>query len=1779
MTIREWLRARKTVASATVLAVALAVPVTAAVIYEGFPLDDVDLMARDVWVTKGSERMAGRLNMQIRELNGGVNTGSAIEVLQDGDAVFIHDPDRDSLVRVDPSYTDLREAVELPAGSTVSYGSERLVVTSADGIVWAIDATQPLLFSPEGEPLGELGSGARSVVTTSGAVVAFSPEQGSFVKLDPLGGAPVTLATGIDVGGAFELVAVGERVVLFDVQDRTLVFDDGRVVDSESILRVQRSGPARDGVVVVTSTDLLEVGFDGSIRPALGSPGAEAPATDGSGLAAPVVVGACVYSAWATSATYFAVCDGADPVVSEIPGLAAGARLEFRVNRSVVALNDTATGRSWLALDELVETRDNWDEVTPPTDDESEEVDDTVTQQSLSETLATRTLENNAPEAVADSLGARPGTTTILPVLDNDSDVDGDVLTITEVSDIGDAGALTIIEGGRALQIAPGAGISGTVSFRYTVSDGRAGGTAEAPVDVAVRPLSLNEPPVLGRSVSVDVGAGQTRTYNVLRDWTDPDGDELYVTGAQSTTGDTVQFLPQGDITFINDVSVEPGPKSVLVTVSDGTVTSAPAEILFDVTVGDLLPIPTPDHVTEFVGDRAELSPLDNDIPLAGTALRFTKVEALEGAENSIEVGYDLETGVVRLRGYEPGTYYLTYALDERDPARADDDVKGIIRFDVIENPDDPSPPIAVKDTGYLRPDGAVTVPVLLNDLSPSGAVLGIQNYVLPPGSPLSVEILGGTVLRVSSTQALTEQSSFEYTVSDGVSTSTTGVTIVPVPELSKHRAPLAKDDAVTVRTGDIASVAVLDNDYHPDGARMVLDPVLVEGDIPGGVAFVNGDRVRIQAPSEPGQFVLTYRVTDAFEEAATARVVVTVVEGDPENNQPPVPRTLEARVFEGGSVPIEIPLDGIDPDGDSVEFTGASGAAKGTISAVGATSFTYTALAGSRGTDTFFYRVRDALGAVESGVIRVGVIPRATEFAPSAQLDEVTLRPGRTAEIPVLANDSDPNGYTISLDPELVEVDSALDLEVDGDLVVLRAPEEEGTYRFAYRITSEATGADGEPLASQAVVTVVVDPDAVVLPPVAIDQAIDSDEVAGTRSTVVDVFDGASNPGGRTSDLVVEVTGVGSDTLTVGAGGRVTVPIGDERRVYAYSLTNEEDGLTTSAFIIAPRYVDAPPPRLKPEWEENPPQLAMNQSGTWTLDELLDVPSGRPAILADVKVSVAPSGAGVAEAIDDDGISFEPVQDYRGPAALTFTVTDGASPDDDNGNVAVITLPIIVGDSTFEDVDPTFTNTRLELEPGESTSVDLRALSDHPNPDVRSRLSFSDLQITSRTSAVEFSLAGDRLDVAVDQQDSTGATAQATFTVSFDGAAGVRSVTGTIDVTVISSRRPLPQAVDDVEPEGRSSTRYTPDVLANDFNPFAADGDPLEILVARFEGDALGATLQSTASGITVTTGTAKAGTITVVYEIGDVTNDPNRRSSARYTLIVASAPEPVTNIALGNPGSQTVSVVYQPPTSSNGAEITGYVVRIDGPGGTAELTDCLPGATCTFTGRTNGQSQSVTVAATNKVGTTPSAASTITPFGTPSVPTNQDLRTNSSTATATLTPVWSGPSDNGGGQLTYNWRYTDGAGDGATPGTTGGTRNVGAGTYGFEVQACNPGGCSTWVGDTVTITAPPPRMWVTQSGNTVTWHWANFPSGFESDYDVRVWRWGKSTHPNGFAANYCSSSEGGSIMHVDLSAGGSGSASLTCSQPAADTYSVEPYGSGPIYLPRLNVGESWTG
>src|SRR5690606_3581854 len=78
---------------------------------------------------------------------------------------------------------------------------------------------------------------------------------------------------------------------------------------------------------------------------------------------------------------------------------------------------------------------------------------------------------------------------------------------------------------------------------------------------------------------------------------------------------------------------------------------------------------------------------------------------------------------------------------------------------------------------------------------------------------------------------------------------------------------------------------------------------------------------------------------------------------------------------------------------------------------------FRYRADRGAAGTDTFGFVVRDAGGLEATGLVRVAVVGRPTTNSPPVPTpDRVTARIGTTVPIPVLANDTDPDGDALRL-------------------------------------------------------------------------------------------------------------------------------------------------------------------------------------------------------------------------------------------------------------------------------------------------------------------------------------------------------------------------------------------------------------------------------------------------------------------------------------------------------------------------------------------------------------------------------------------------------------------------------------------------------------------------------------------------------------------------------------------------------------------------------------------
>ncbi len=112
---------------------------------------------------------------------------------------------------------------------------------------------------------------------------------------------------------------------------------------------------------------------------------------------------------------------------------------------------------------------------------------------------------NDAPQAIDDTASTNEDTPINILVLNNDSDIDGDTLIISEVSQ--PAHGTATIDQNTQIIFTPAENWSGNDSFTYTISDGN-GGTAQASVQVSVN--AVNDAPVVSDIPDQTIDEGQT---------------------------------------------------------------------------------------------------------------------------------------------------------------------------------------------------------------------------------------------------------------------------------------------------------------------------------------------------------------------------------------------------------------------------------------------------------------------------------------------------------------------------------------------------------------------------------------------------------------------------------------------------------------------------------------------------------------------------------------------------------------------------------------------------------------------------------------------------------------------------------------------------------------------------------------------------------------------------------------------------------------------------------------------------------------------------------------------------------------------------------------------------------------------------------------------------------------------------------------------------------------------------------------------------------------------
>ena len=199
------------------------------------------------------------------------------------------------------------------------------------------------------------------------------------------------------------------------------------------------------------------------------------------------------------------------------------------------------------------------------------------TQTSSTDTLGTRRFLNRAPTAVNDNVTAACGAVATFDVLANDTDPEGDALTITGVSNPG-RGSAVISSNKIAYTPNPATCSAGADTFTYTISDGK-GGTSTATVNVTLQSAAVNEPPIAVDD-TFTVRCGASATLDVLANDRDPNGDPLRITSITSPQqGSRVSIATDGKSLLLAPAILCFSTDSFTYTISDGRGGVATAKV------------------------------------------------------------------------------------------------------------------------------------------------------------------------------------------------------------------------------------------------------------------------------------------------------------------------------------------------------------------------------------------------------------------------------------------------------------------------------------------------------------------------------------------------------------------------------------------------------------------------------------------------------------------------------------------------------------------------------------------------------------------------------------------------------------------------------------------------------------------------------------------------------------------------------------------------------------------------------------------------------------------------------------------------------------------------------------------------------------------------------------------------------------------------------------------------------------------------------------------------
>ncbi|MTC43960.1 Ig-like domain-containing protein [Providencia sp. wls1921] len=681
---------------------------------------------------------------------------------------------------------------------------------------------------------------------------------------------------------------------------------------------------------------------------------------------------------------------------------------------------------------------------------------------------ATITINIDAPPvANDDSAKANKATPVELDVLDNDTDLDGDIDPTTLVV-VGEPtkGTVKVVDGKLVYTANPDAMGQDTITYLVKDKNGNVSNKATVTIDIT-------EPPVANED-KADTRHNTPVEIDVTANDTDLDGDldKNSVVITQPGTKGTVTIGEDGKLIYTPNPGAT-GTDTITYTVKDknGNVSNE-ATVTINI---DAPPVAGNDVADTRHNTPVEIDITANDTDLNGDLDKNSVVITQPGSKGTVTIGEDGKLIFTPNPG-ATGTDTITYTVKDKN-GNVSNEATVTINID--------APPVAVDDTAATKESVPVTIDVLANDTDLDKDIDPSTLVIKTNGSKGTATIVDGKLVYTPNAGEVgTDTITYQVFDKNGNVSNEATVTInIDAP-------PVAVDDTAVTKESVPVTIDVLANDTDLDKD---IDPstlVIKTNGSKGTATIVDGKLVYTPHAGEVGTDTITYQVFDKNGNVSNEATVTVDIDA--------APVAVDDSAKANKATPVEIDVLGndtdLDNDIDPNTLAVVEQPSQGTVSIVNG-KLVYTPNADAKGTDTITYTVKDANGNVSNKATVTIVINEP----PVAGDDHGQTKQGVPTIIDVLINDKDPDG---ELDKSTLHIEKngskgTATFDADGKLIYTPKPGATGQDTITYTVKDK----DGS-ISNTATVTIDITPTQTT-PTEVFEKGLRTDGTAGDKSPV----------------------------------------------------------------------------------------------------------------------------------------------------------------------------------------------------------------------------------------------------------------------------------------------------------------------------------------------------------------------------------------------------------------------------------------------------------------------------------------------------------------------------------------------------------------------------------------------------------------------------------------------------------------------------------------------------